>query len=256
MAGAIYMNREAELYCRDELRRARSAVLKDSEAFAEIIFAIERTGAVAYGQPGTMQSFLPVLRSVAERSPLAKDCPYIAPEYHMSFAALYELVRSARNEALHVGTFARHLTSHTVELALILEDGLVNGSDRVSDYMVKGPLCAERWQPLSLVRQQMLANAFSFLPLRSGSGQGEWLLVSDLSLARYLSDGQRSRDRHRRLAHTIAEAEHQGLLLTRALTVPPDASVTDVLKEAGSTPALVVSPDGHLLGIVTPFDLL
>ena len=41
------MTREMELHCRDELRAARSAVLRDSEAYSELLFAIERTGAAA-----------------------------------------------------------------------------------------------------------------------------------------------------------------------------------------------------------------
>ena len=79
-----YVNRDAELYCRDELRRARAAVLRDSEAFTEVIFAIERMGAIAHAQGGTMQSFGPALKAIADRSPLAKHSPQAAPHWHMS----------------------------------------------------------------------------------------------------------------------------------------------------------------------------
>lgn len=249
------MNREAELYCRDELRQARAAVLKDAEAFLEIIFAIERTGSLAYGQPAGLKQYYRDLTRLAARSPLAEDCPRDTPDCHMNFNALYNLVQSARNEALHLGAFARHLASHAVELALVIEDGLVNGSERVGDYMVKGPVCAEPWQPLSLVRQQMLANAFSFLPLRV-EGSGSWRLVSDLAIARYLSEGQRNGERHRRLAQSVTAAQQSGLALLEARTVSPEDSVHKVLADASPTPVLVVSPAGHLLGIVTPFDLL
>ena len=249
------MNREAELYCRDELRQARAAVLKDAEAFLEIIFAIERTGSLAYGKPAGLGRYHRELSKLAARSPLAEECPRDSPHCHMKFATLYTLVQSARNEALHLGAFARHLASHAVELALVIEDGLVNGSELVGDYMVKGPVCAELWQPLSLVRQQMLANAFSFLPLRV-EGDGGWRLVSDLAIARYLSEGQRNGERHLRLAQSVAAAQGSGLTLLEARTVSPETSVHDVLANASPTPVLVVSPDGHLLGIVTPFDLL
>jgi hypothetical protein len=249
------MNREAELYCRDELRHARAAVLKDAEAFLEIIFAIERTGSLAYGQPAGLKKYYRDLKQVAARSPLAEKCPRDTPHCHMSFSALYTLVQRARNEALHLGAFARHLACHAVELALVIEDGLVNGSKRVGDYMVKGPVCAELWQPLSLVRQQMLANAFSFLPLW-GEGDGGWRLVSDLAIARYLNEGQRNGERQRRLAQSVATAQQSGLALLEARTVSPETSVHDVLAYASPTPVLVVSSAGHLLGILTPFDLL
>jgi CBS domain-containing protein len=41
-----------------------------------------------------------------------------------------------------------------------------------------------------------------------------------------------------------------------AVTVSPGNSISDVLAKASQTPALVVSSDGQVLGIVTPFDLL
>ena len=40
------------------------------------------------------------------------------------FSRLYDLVQDARNDALHQGAFARHLTIHAIGLALILEDAL------------------------------------------------------------------------------------------------------------------------------------
>ena len=73
------------------------------------------------------------------------------------------------NDALHQGAFARHLTIHAIDLALILEDALRSFEEpRVSDYMVRNPLFAELWQPIGFIRQQMLANSFSFLPVLKG----------------------------------------------------------------------------------------
>jgi hypothetical protein len=91
------------------------------------------------------------------------------------------MVQAARNEALHQGASARHLTQHCIELALVLEDALVNDATIVADYMVKAPLCAYSWQPLSFVRQQMLANSFSHLPIRDADGK--WYLLSDAAVA-------------------------------------------------------------------------
>ena len=41
-------------------------------------------------------------------------------------ANLYDLVRNARNDAMHEGAFARNLAVHLVQLSVMLEDALVN----------------------------------------------------------------------------------------------------------------------------------
>ena len=33
---------------------------------------------------------------------------------------------------------------------------------QVSDFMVRNPVCASMWQPLSFIRQSMLVNSFSY----------------------------------------------------------------------------------------------
>jgi hypothetical protein len=73
---------------------------------------------------------------------------------------------------LHQGAFARRLTGHAIELSLVLEDALRRSLDSpvVGDYMVRGPICAEPWQPISFIRQRMLANSFSFLTLTEHVG--------------------------------------------------------------------------------------
>ena len=118
---------------------------------------------------------------------------------------LYDLVKDARNDALHQGAFARHLTSHAIELALVLEDALRRRLDSpvVGDYMVRNHVCAELWQPISFIRQQMLANSFSFLPVKS-SGR-DWCLISDLDIATYL--GPDALKRKPRLAQTLNAAK-------------------------------------------------
>jgi hypothetical protein len=71
-------------------------------------------------------------------------------------------VDGARNETLHQGAFARPLTKHAIELAIILEDALSQQVNQVvMDFMVRNPLCAELWKPIGFIRQQMLANSFS-----------------------------------------------------------------------------------------------
>ena len=60
-------------------------------------------------------------------------------------------------------------------------------SKHVSDFMVRDPVCAHLWQPISLIRQRMLTNSFSCLPVQNEEEQ--WCLVSDLQIAMYLHPG-------------------------------------------------------------------
>jgi hypothetical protein len=47
-----------------------------------------------------------------------------------ALAVIYDQLSKARNDALHLGALARHMTSHAVIVALVVEDGLMNGLDR------------------------------------------------------------------------------------------------------------------------------
>src|SRR6266516_6122057 len=106
------MDRQLELHCRDELRVARAAVLRDSEAFQEILFAVERTGAALTGFSGTLRTYRSALTKLAGRSVMASRNTGARP-----FGRLYDLVQRARNEALHQGVFARNLADQLIELS-------------------------------------------------------------------------------------------------------------------------------------------
>ena len=130
-------------------------------------------------------------------------------------------------------------------------------SDRSTarDYMVREPARASLWQPLSFIRQQMLANSFTYLPVGPAEGDSpHWLLVSDYHIAQYLRKG----DRKDRLAKTLNEAKNDGLVLEKASTCFPDTPVSEVLEKSKGKPVLVVEREriDQLVGIVTPFDLL
>src|SRR5439155_14524227 len=119
---------------------------------------------------------------LAAVSPLFDSIPQRWRHLHTPFSVLYELVRRGRNAAMHEGASARHLTLHAIELALVLEDALMMGMDQIGDYMVRNPVYAALWQPLSFVRQEMLVNSFSYLPVAIEERSGkDWRLVSDLS---------------------------------------------------------------------------
>jgi hypothetical protein len=121
--------------------------------------------------------------------------------------------------------------------------------------MVRMPVCAHLWHRLSFVRQTLLANSFSFLPVNVGSLEvPEWKLVSDLATARFL----RHSDRESRLGMRLQDAVHKhDLKLETPFVCNPDMGITAVLQRCNSLPAPVLSNDNReLLGIVTPFDLV
>lgn len=187
---------------------------------------------------------------------LSEDIPRNWRGLHVSFSHLYELVREARNDALHQGAFAGRLTRHAIELSLVLEGGLRRSMDKptVDDYMARNPVCAELWRPISFLRQQMLANSFSFLPVGNGV---EWCLVSDLEIATYL--GTDVPQRRRRLTDTLREAKLSlQPTLPCLLGTPLDGALAMLSNDRR---ALLVcrkeeNNRQNLVGIVTLFDLL
>jgi hypothetical protein len=249
------MVEEKERYCRDELRTARAAVLRDAEAVTEMLFALERVGAIVTGKSLDLSRYQKKLTEVGKRSPLAEHVPMQHPALHVTFDTLYDLVRTARNDAMHQGAYARHLAQHAIELSLILEDAFMNGSDCISDYMVKSPICAELWQPVSLIRQQMLSNSFSFLPVFLDSHT--WKVVSDCGLAKWLRTNDA--ERGKRLNSTLKKAHDElGLMFLEPVFAKQDTPVSDLLCEAedkNGCPILITEGE-QLLGIATPYDLL
>jgi hypothetical protein len=244
---------EAAIHFRDELRAARARALQDAESFQAVVQMVERLGEYLKGsQAGGLGGYRQFLDHLASKSALGKRTPATHPDLHPTFLDLLQNVAHARNSAIHEGTFARTLTAHAIELALILEHALMSSRTRVRDFMVQGVVTAAPWQPLSLVRRTLLANSYSYLPIDIGGGQ--WRLVSDYSLAQYLKSDMKV---EARLNQTMEEARIEGLVLNEPLVCGGDMSVVDVLAQCRGLPALVVSgDDSHLLGIATPFDLL
>lgn len=158
------------VHFRNELRDARAVALRDAEGFDSILFAIERLGSFLLERIEALGEYQSVLIRLAQKSPLS-HLPRPLHGWSPPFNRLLGQLVEARNDALHQGAFARHLTSHAMDVSLILEDALMDGSNKVGDYMVRNVITAALWQPLSFVRQQMLANSFSFLPVIDDSGQ-------------------------------------------------------------------------------------
>jgi hypothetical protein len=247
------LSRHLELHCRDQLRAARTAVLRDAEAFPELLFAFERLGALATKASAVLANIERPFWRLHPAHPWRDHSAYSS-----TAESLFELVRRGRNEALHQGFFARHLAAHAVELSLIVEDGLVNGAERIGDLMVRTPVRAETWHPVSHVRHEMLLNSFSYLPLLADgtwSLAKGWYLVSDLGISRFLRSAG-GREREDRLLCSVQEATTKGLALEPAQIVRPDDSVSEVLESTNGRPFLVIEGDERLVGIATPFDLL
>jgi hypothetical protein len=251
------MEQEVALHFRDQLRAARAAALRDAEAFQEIVFILERMGAFLSNDRGNLGKYFPRIKDQAARSPMAEEVPKELPHFHQQFDVKYEIVREARNAALHEGALARHLTANAVELSLVLEEGIMSELHQVSDFMVRNPVCAFMWQPLSFIRQTMLVNSFSYLPVQvEKESKTDWRLISDFRLAQCLrKNGKVAKEG---LIQRLEDAVKSGQIeLHSAKTCGPQDKIEAVLPTSDGLPTLVLSPDNNeLLGILTPFDLL
>ncbi len=249
----------------NELRRARLAAQKDSECFDELLFVFERLGMYSLGKAAALGAYAAPLGNFARQSALAQHLDGFQTAWHSPPETLYRMVEEGRNDALHHGAAVRHLTQHAIELALLFEDSLMNGlvpAVTLRDIMVRCPTTAEEWQPVSFVRQVMLTNSFSFLPIR---WDGKWRIVSDAQVALFLRTGDG--DRRQLLGRTVGEAasEPHPLVTEVASTQRCCTRIVDVLDVLSSHKPILVceadpdSPNGtsdRLVGIVTAFDVL
>lgn len=251
----IQMHPDIRIYFRDLLRNARAIAQSDAESFDEILFSLERLGCfLSKSKDGSLEKYLNLISHIANNSPLAKCIPRKYPSYHTRFKVLSDLVTESRNDAMHQGAYARHLTNHAVQLCLVIEDALMTGNSSITDYIVRNVIYASIWQPLSFARQQMLANSFSYLPLlRECNGTKEWHFLSDSSIAKYIN-----KDRKTKLLNTIEEAIKDGLSTEKADCFKSNEKVKDVLESFTGKPLIIIEDDriDTILGIVTAFDLL
>lgn len=245
---------------RDLLKTARTAAQHDGENFDGILFALERLGYFLSNAAEPNNHSLGRYRNDICALLKLRHGDQDASSWWIPDDRLYDLVERGRNDALHLGAAARHLTTHAIDLSLRMEEVLVMKSIAVRDFMVAHPVCGELWQPLQFLRKTMIENSFSHLPVCEGEGKDRvWWLVSDYSLARYLgreSFETRAKRLKDSLADAMKDAETKAQLLVKAKLIKPDASVADVLMS--QHPALVCEEEDpmRLLGIITAFDLL
>lgn len=275
-------NIESRIYFRDLLRDARAKALSNSESFQDILFSLEKMGMFLLKKRAEQDTKhkkdlqTPSVFTLGHyRCEIEK---LISSSNSIQFSELYDIVLDARNDAMHQGAYARHLTDNCVRLALIIEDALMSNCDRkVSNYMVRNVVQALPWQPISFVRQQMLSNSFSYMPLLVNQSNGmdskrEWVFLSDAHLARYLADSKNNKyekskkdiknERHERLVTIVKDAIKQNPFDTEdisARTCKPDNTVDDVLeKMENGKPVIIIDGEDieRIVGIVTAFDLI
>jgi len=250
------LTQRERLFYRDRLREARYSALADAEGFAEVCFALEALGMRLLRREGTLSNYEPRIRTLSLEVPTLSKLAEDFPEFFTRFAALYDTVRRARNDAMHTGAYARHATSAAIELCIGLEEAVMKGSlqmSTVADFMVKTPVYVEPWQPVAHARQIMLTHSFSFLPVLHGN----WKLLSEISLVKFL---QGSVDRRTALALSIEDAVARGLRLTDAPSVRTGDKIVDILQKESTqdSPAfwLVIDKNDRLAGILSPFELM
>ena len=249
------------IHYRDKLREARYAALADAEGFGLICFALESLGLRLLEKEATLEKYRSHIGELAAESPILTDLPDKFPSKFKSFSALYQIVKKARNDAMHLGAYARHATTAAIELCIGLEESLMMNSARiVGDLMVTSPVIVESWQPVASARQLMLMHSFSFLPVRMNDS---WWLISELCLAKYLeANFSTKRDC---LGQTIEVAKSNGLEMIHIKDeelLQVNTAVSDVLQRSSVTNCtmlwLVVdaAKPSHLVGVLTPFELM
>ena len=102
------------------------------------LHAVERLGCFLTRKCTALDDYRDELDKVASTSARAEEVPRLCGGALIPFSRLYDLVQDARNDALHQGAFARHLTTHAIDLALILEDALAKYR-RTARFRLHGP---------------------------------------------------------------------------------------------------------------------
>lgn len=263
---------DERVFYRDQLRAARYAALADSEGFHQICYALEALGLRLHGNKADLGTYKPRLKQVGRDSEILSELTEGFPSSFTAFDALFDLVRTARNDAMHTGVYARHATDAAIELCIGLEAAIMKDKallrHRVKHFMVKSPVSVEPWQPVAHARQLMLTHSFSFLPVKVGVSflpvqMGSWALVSETSMARYLQFGVKAgRTVSKLLSATIEEAMSCGLTPLQAQIVGLEDEIHTLLQPSPEVEKneprlwLVEDASGHLCGVLSPFELM
>jgi hypothetical protein len=236
-------------FCLGCLREARALVLRDSESFHQAAMTLERIGQTLCGKIknglGYYKNELLELAQISE------------PNEPSEAKRLFDTVREARNMAVHEGAWARHLNSRLVDLFIILEQAITSKMKQAQDIMVRDPITAEPWQLIAHVRQAMLANSFSTLPVKLDQG---WHIITDVMIMHYLRAAPDRMTHRNRLSTQLQDAiDNQEISPEKAICIPPSEKINDLFSTMKTSPKLVTedgSKESRLIGLLSPFDLL
>lgn len=235
------------------LRDARALVLRDGESFREASTVLEHIGQVIGGKIGIgLKDHEAAIVSLATGARQTDEA---------SVGRLFNVVREARNKAVHDGAYARHLNGRLLDLLLLLEEAIMTNMDRVEDLMVRNPVSAEPWHLVSHVRKMMLTNSFSCIPiLKAKTGKDRWMLLRDAALMQWIRSEPNKKKQRERLAMPVGEAiTNHELAVKGAICCGGEISIADLLTRMNDDPTLVtekIEGQERLLGIITAFDLL
>ena len=244
-------------YYRDKLRNARYEALANSEGFLSICFVLEDLGIRQVGIQKSIGGYQQAITRLVPRKSRKVEARY--QHLFSPFSVLYETVRNARNDAMHTGSYARHVTARAIELCIILEDSLMSSVDfldkPVLNYMVRDPTVLDELQPVARARQLMLTHSFSNIPVFTS---GSWHLLSDISLSKYITNTSIARELL--LGYSIKEAFNlpEGRLKLQEIAARDrNTKVRDLLNGTAENASLWVIAEGpNILGIITPFELM
>lgn len=235
-------------YCLSLSRDGRALILRDAESFHEAATTLEQIGKILSGKIqnglGKYRDVLLELMKMSEQDRIAEN------------ERLFDVVKDARNMAVHEGSFARHLSSRLIDLFLILEEAIMTKLQCVEDIMVRNPVVAETWQMVANARRDLLANSFSFLPILHN---GKWQLIADSEVMRFLRNPSNLPKNDRLSMSLDATIKDGSVCLISVKTCAPTDTIVHLTEIIENLPVLVIKEfDGEpkLLGIVTPFDLL
>lgn len=252
---------EQRLHYRDRLRAARYAALADAEAFSGICFVVEAIGMQVLGKELNMGGYIDNIREISTDSIVLTEMPQLFPGQFSRFDALYRTMLSARNDAMHSGVYARHVTAAAIELCIGLEEAMMQEQQiartMVRDFMVRDVVTVQSWQPVAYARQLMLMHSFTYLPVKIGDS---WKLVPETAMAKFLPRGGQARKNALGLSiHDAAQRIGEPLQLIDAREISPEDEVNGLLDGVNpDVAALWLVSDGHggLAGILSPFELM
>lgn len=250
------LKKEEAIYFLASFRDARANTLKDSENFKDIIIAIENFGCfLGNNSLNGFSNYKCIIKEFVRKF----LCDY-ETEF---FETKYEIVRTTRNESIHSGVFARNVSTHSLELLLIIEEALLSFMSRTSStvgsFMINNVIVVQPWHTVKIVRNIMLTNSFTHIPVYH---KDDWYLVSETDIIIFLgvnfSDSSRKHNSVKTIQELIESLAYKHQKVTCKHENEPLEEIKKEFIDNNGRPVLIVhsSKKEQLLGIITPYDIL